>query len=1040
MTVSGIDKANAGIPSKNGMLPRDNNGGVKRRHLKNNKGGSSRGDSGVTKMATGVDIQGPPRGRRVVAMFQHMFERQHNLADLRRRALTLIDVCAERNASLKPQRLLVALCVALVYVLVLFLIFNGGGPSSLYEDRSYERAGGPWSNVRWESAVAVTLGYITILLVGVGFMQSRPPIQARVFEFMLVYNVMQFISNALLSYNLWTEAWRLHYPYPWGNTLDTTMAGHRMGMLLWIQYYCRQFELCDTVFIVLRKQFHQMTFLHVFLRLVNLWGWFYVCRFACGGDSYFPAAVNSSCQVIVYLYYAMSLILEQGMPWMRKARVTEVQVLQFVVCATHATYVLVHGNLPRSVAALSLFVMLSGLVLYVEWDNGQPQIRIHTTPIDVSMFGHLYQQKPNLVDLRRRALTLIDVVMERENNGPLRPHRVLAAFVVSLGYWWFVLPACRDWGTGLWYREGRSEVRAGGPWAEVHSVVAILITVVYCFLVYTGVHVMERRPAVQKRVFEYMFIYNVTQVMLNASLGFTLWREAWQLGFKYPWGNSLDTSTSGDRLGMLLWFQYHCRQLELLDTFFIVLRKKFHRMTFLQVWLRLMHMWGWFFACRYACGGDSYFPAAVNSTCQVFVYSYYALSLLYAEGVPLMRKARVTEVQVAQFVICAAHASYVLWQGNLPRGVAALSLSIMCASLLLYVDFAGEQPLLQDSQEGDRLTFRFDSSGWFYVYHFGVATWLREHILPENMSPDDAVTDKYPHGVAFSGSSGGGLVAASLASAVDVPMLFEYVLEQLGWCKIRPWNMFKAVESAMRKFLPENAAQSMSGRARVLLTRVSIKPPFITGEAVDQFGEWDDTFRGLRASCHVPGLHFLPYRYHDRYYFDGLVWSSLLVPWSGDSSSVVKVSATGTPLSDIRAPVSPPWWTLIPPSEDALRGMFWVGYRDVHSWFVDPPVDSLSVCKCRAGARRPGSSSEPDDALFKSRSAKHQRAQKLLLRKPEPGPNGDGLPEKDPVTGQLVADLVACYRQSVDRNFKAATALMIGLGLIGSYRVCNSFF
>jgi hypothetical protein len=24
-------------------------------------------------------------------------------------------------------------------------------------------------------------------------------------------------------------------------------------------------------------------------------------------------------------------------------------------------------------------------------------------------------------------------------------------------------------------------------------------------------------------------------------------------------------------------------------------------------------MWGWFFACRYACGGDTYFPASVNA-------------------------------------------------------------------------------------------------------------------------------------------------------------------------------------------------------------------------------------------------------------------------------------------------------------------------------------------------------------------------------------------------------------------------------------------
>jgi len=35
-------------------------------------------------------------------------------------------------------------------------------------------------------------------------------------------------------------------------------------------------------------------------------------------------------------------------------------------------------------------------------------------------------------------------------------------------------------------------------------------------------------------------------------------------------------------------------------------------------------MWGWFFACRYACGGDTYFPASINAATRADAwYSYF---------------------------------------------------------------------------------------------------------------------------------------------------------------------------------------------------------------------------------------------------------------------------------------------------------------------------------------------------------------------------------------------------------------------------------
>lgn len=441
-------------------------------------------------------------------------------------------------------------------------------------------------------------------------------------------------------------------------------------------------------------------------------------------------------------------------------------------------------------------------------------------------------------------------------------------------------------------------------------------------------------------------------------------------------------------------------------------------------------------------------------------------------------------------MICMAHAAFVIYRGNLPRAVAVLSGLTMLVNLSLYMDFAGDQARLgrrpPAEKEPNRLTFRFDSSGWFYVYHFGVALWLQEHIMPEGLTAEECETSKYPKSVAFAGSSGGALVGGTMASGINSRDLFEFVLKLQPQYKHRPWKIFEAVEKALKIFLPKNAPTTLTGRLRVLVTRVWWKFPFCTGEVVDQFDSWEDCFHMLRASCHVPGLQIFPYSHRGRHYYDGLVWPSLFVPWSGDDAKlVVKVSAVSTPMSDIRAPMSPLWWTLLPPEADVLRGLFWTGYRDTALWFAD--TEKAGMCGCRAEGSRararsrtqslvgrtksnsdgdmdlsppsspagaksskaaaiPSSPTTPsppspsngkaeedstgEQRRTRARSAKHEMARKLLIK--EPRPLDQMLPECDPHTGQNVQELMEKYRKAADANFRWATKVIVGVALAGT--------
>uniref|UniRef100_A0A7S0B7Z5 PNPLA domain-containing protein n=1 Tax=Pyrodinium bahamense TaxID=73915 RepID=A0A7S0B7Z5_9DINO len=480
---------------------------------------------------------------------------------------------------------------------------------------------------------------------------------------------------------------------------------------------------------------------------------------------------------------------------------------------------------------------------------------------------------------------------------------------------------------------------------------------------------METRMPVSRIIFEMLVVYNMTQTLLNLYVFVHLVWEARAQGFPYPWGNQFSYTKEGHRLGYYIWFHYHCCQLELLDTLFVVIRKKFRKITFLHVWLRLLNMWGWFFACRYACGGDAYFPAATNAATRAVVYAFYSLSLLTERGVPLFRKARVTGVQMLQLLLCAAHAVYCLyafWDMQIPRLVLVLYLLVMLNGLVLYTDFhfQAEGKSKTDSEPSTRkVSFAFDSSGWLYCYHFGVASWLWDHLLPEGLCPEDCDTAKYPADLTFSGSSGGALAATALSVGTDPATVFEHVLEKHPECQCNPFRMLPAVEDVLRKTLPDNAWRSCTGRMRVVLTRMSLRYPFFTAEVVNQFRSNEDLFHTLRATCHVPLVAgFGPYRYDGNCYLDGLLWPQLLVPWKGALDDFrVRVSACSMPSSDIKPPMLPIWWTVFPPSVLTLRGLFWMGYRDAGRWFTQSPHSGFDCLSCRRPVELPGSAESQVD-------------------------------------------------------------------------------
>lgn len=465
----------------------------------------------------------------------------------------------------------------------------------------------------------------------------------------------------------------------------------------------------------------------------------------------------------------------------------------------------------------------------------------------------------------------------------------------------------------------------------------VLLKVLYALGIYAGSRVISHRPApCEHRVGEYMLVYNIFQAGVSSLTALCVVREVLRLDFSLV-GNAVNPTNHW--LAFLIWSHYQNQLLRLfVDTVFLICRKKFSGLSLLHVWLRLATVWSWYLVVRLACGGDSYFPVFVQCATRVPVHMFYICSLLAKNRqwqASSFWRHMITRLQLAQYLILVVHALIVFVVGSINRFALLVSLATLAQSLLFFTNFHYEAKqdrhrrlFASSAQVPARVVFSFDSSGWLMFYHFGVSLYIKEVFLPRMRAGT----------VAYSGASGGACIAAGLASKIDMVALKNKIRE--GRERVFPclWMILTLAEEALQQFVIPGSAELASNDCRIICTKVSIVPPFIMGEVVDDFHDRDHMINVLRASCHMPVLGgILPYVVNGSYYLDGLWWpSEQLVPWRSFRADdfVIRVSVWGFPKSCISSSVMlPPWWGLIPPSHEALEGLCAQGFRDAENFF-----------------------------------------------------------------------------------------------------------
>lgn len=239
---------------------------------------------------------------------------------------------------------------------------------------------------------------------------------------------------------------------------------------------------------------------------------------------------------------------------------------------------------------------------------------------------------------------------------------------------------------------------ASNPIKGVWLVGPLFFSAFYLQVIYFGKKYMaEQKPL---KIKPFVFTYNLYQCLLNLWTVIEMIREVRSNNhFTSAWGNSAQPDNiKGFRISLLVWMHYNNKFVELLDTLWMILKKKDKQISFLHCYHHILLIWVWFICCRIEPGGDSYFGACVNSFIHVLMYGYYTMSLLQ---IPCPWKKWITNCQMLQFAVCLTHASYVFYKGNMPWELSAAQAFVMVNMLVLFGHFYIKTYLSGDKTKGD---------------------------------------------------------------------------------------------------------------------------------------------------------------------------------------------------------------------------------------------------------------------------------------------------------------------------------------------------
>ncbi|XP_016987631.1 elongation of very long chain fatty acids protein 4 [Drosophila rhopaloa] len=184
-----------------------------------------------------------------------------------------------------------------------------------------------------------------LLMVGYGpkWIARYKPLQLRVPLF--CHSLAMVLLNAHICMELFTASRALDYSFKCQPCRVSYNPNEiRMAAAFWWFYISKILEFADTAFFILRHKWMQLSFLHVYHHsTMFIFCWVFI-KWMPTGSVYVPTIINSFVHVIMYSYYALSVLgprVQKFLWW--KRYLTALQLVQFTIVLLWALQMVIQG-------------------------------------------------------------------------------------------------------------------------------------------------------------------------------------------------------------------------------------------------------------------------------------------------------------------------------------------------------------------------------------------------------------------------------------------------------------------------------------------------------------------------------------------------------------------------------------------------------------------------------------------------------------------------------------------------------------------------
>eukprot|EP01147_Barroeca_monosierra_P011313 gene11313-3350_t len=234
----------------------------------------------------------------------------------------------------------------------------------------------PWALMRLEEPLVLVFLYLAFIFVGSFVMKAMygsqlPPRDEKKGVLMtaalLLYNITQVVLCGYMCITAFQIAFVRNSYQAMCNPFN--LKASDMASILHVFYLSKVLDFLDTVFMVFRRKWNQISFLHVYHHASILLIYWLNTSAGYDGDIYITVVLNSFIHFIMYTYYGLAALGVQ-VPIHLKRLVTHSQRVQFVIMMTQGTLSLVLScAYPPRLIYLYLLYISTMLLLFTDFDR-----------------------------------------------------------------------------------------------------------------------------------------------------------------------------------------------------------------------------------------------------------------------------------------------------------------------------------------------------------------------------------------------------------------------------------------------------------------------------------------------------------------------------------------------------------------------------------------------------------------------------------------------------------------------------------------------